>query len=403
MSSSTRLIGCINTAHLLCHYCLLILPTAVLAIATTNGAFGVEYAPILALATGMFVLYGLLSLPQGWLMARFGSRAMIALYFFGTGASLVATVFANSPLALGLVLAAAGGFAAIYHPIGTALLVETAGDRPGRALGINGVCGNVGVALAPILTAILATHFGWRSAFAAPGSLFLVLGVVWLRLPPAAPAISGTIRPFPLIPPALVRRAVTVLLLLAAASGLVFNAFTILIPKLMQEQMSGHALPLIGGMAFAATSCGALTQFTVGRLIDRTTLKRLFLPLSLMLIPALLLLVMVRGWWVVPVAGVAAAAIFGQVTLNETMTARYIAPAFRPRMYSLRFFVGFLGAAAAAPAVSFLYDRTGSLHAPLLLLAVSSVLTLGCAFAFPDRREELHPERWAALKPAIAE
>ncbi len=130
MSSSTRLIGCINTAHLLCHYCLLILPTAVLAIATTNGAFGVEYAPILALATGMFVLYGLLSLPQGWLMARFGSRAMIALYFFGTGASLVATVFANSPLALGLVLAAAGGFAAIYHPIGTALLVETAGDRP---------------------------------------------------------------------------------------------------------------------------------------------------------------------------------------------------------------------------------------------------------------------------------
>ncbi len=39
-----------------------------------GGAFGESYGPILALATGMFVLYGLLSLPQGWLAARFGRR-----------------------------------------------------------------------------------------------------------------------------------------------------------------------------------------------------------------------------------------------------------------------------------------------------------------------------------------
>jgi hypothetical protein len=47
-----------------------------------------------------------------------------------------------------------------------------------------------------------------------------------------------------------------------------------------------------------------------------------------------------------------AAAIFGQVTLNETMTARYISPALRTRMYSVRFVVGFIGAAAAAPMVA---------------------------------------------------
>lgn len=403
MSANTRLITFINAAHLLCHYCLLILPTAVLAMAVENGAFGHAYAPILALATGMFFLYGLLSLPQGWLAARFGRRTMIAVYFFGTGAALVASGFARSPWALELTLAGAGAFAAIYHPIGTAMLVEAAGDRPGRALGINGVCGNLGVALAPVVTVALATWLGWQASFAVPGVLFILLGGAWLRLPNAGPIASGSARPFPAIPRALVRRAVTVLLILAAVSGLVFNAFTMLIPKLMQERLDGHALPLIGAVAFAATLCGALTQFTIGRLVDRTTLRRLFLPLSLLLVPALLMLTAVQGWWVVPVAGLAAAAVFGQVTLNETMTARYIAPALRTRMYSIRFFVGFLGAAAAAPLVSAVYGRTGSLAVPTLLLAVASMVTLGCAFAFPDRQEELRPELWDAAAPVFAE
>ena len=71
MSPATRQIVFINTAHSLTHYSLLILPTAVLAMAVKGGPFGTEYGPILALATGMFVLYGLFSLPQGWLVARF--------------------------------------------------------------------------------------------------------------------------------------------------------------------------------------------------------------------------------------------------------------------------------------------------------------------------------------------
>lgn len=399
MLPNARLIAFINTAHLLCHYCLLILPTAVLAMVAEGGAFGAEYGPILALATGMFVLYGLLSLPQGWLAARFGRRRMIAAYFFGTGAALVAAGFAPTPLAMELTLAAAGGFAAIYHPIGTAMLVEAAGDRTGRALGNNGVCGNLGVSLAPVVTAAIAVRFGWQAAFVVPGLVFLGLGAAWLRLPAAGGAGVRAARPFTPVPRALVRRAVTVLLLVAAASGLVFNAFTLLMPKLMQERLDGQALPLLGAAAFAATLCGALSQLTVGRLIDRMTLKRLLLPISLVLVPGLLALAVVRGWMVVPVAGLVAAALFGQVTLNETMTARYIAPELRTQMYSVRFFIGFLGAAASAPVVGLLHARTGSLAAPTLVLAAVSLVTLGCALLFPDRKEELRPELWS-VQPA---
>src|SRR5206468_3421365 len=83
-----------DTAHGFCHYCLLILPTAVLAMALPGGPFGAEYGPILALATGMFVLYGALSLPQGWLAARFGRKHLMTVFFLGTGASLVLCGFA---------------------------------------------------------------------------------------------------------------------------------------------------------------------------------------------------------------------------------------------------------------------------------------------------------------------
>jgi len=196
-----------------------------------------------------------------------------------------------------------------------------------------------------------------------------------------------------------------VLLLIATTSGLVFNAFAILLPKLLQERLAGDAslLPLVGAAAFLVTLCGALTQFTVGRMIDRNTLKQVFLPVSIVLAPAMLALSFAQGWLVLPLAGLVAASIFGQVTVNETMAARYISPELRARIYSVRFFVGFLGAAAAAPVVAVLHERTGSLAVVTAVLAGFSVVTLGCALFFPNRPEELAPDLWRQADLQIRE
>lgn len=405
MTPALRQIVFINTAHTFTHYSLLILPTAVLAMAVPGGPFGESYGPILALATGMFVLYGLLSLPQGWLAQRFGRKILMTAFFLGTGGGLVAAGFTHSPAMLAVALAGAGAFAAIYHPIGTTMLVEAAGDKPGRSIGVNGVFGNLGVALAPVVTAFLANAVGWRAAFIAPGALCVIAGLAWMRTPLAQANVHANRRPFPAIPRHLVRRAVLVLMLIAMSSGLVFNAFTLLLPKLLQERLAGNAtlLPLVGLAAFLVTLCGALTQFSVGRMIDRNTLKRVFLPVSLVLTPAMFALSFAQGWLILPLAGAVAASIFGQVTVNETMAARYISPELRARIYSVRFFVGFLGAAAAAPVVSVLYERTGSVATVTMVLAAFSVVTLGCAVFFPNRPEELEPERWAEAVPAAAE
>ena len=72
--------------------------------------------------------------------------------------------FAPNLIVLAVALTALGMFAAIYHPVGTAMLIEQATSR-GRSLAFNGVCGNLGAALAAGITAALV---GWLRAGARP-------------------------------------------------------------------------------------------------------------------------------------------------------------------------------------------------------------------------------------------
>lgn len=404
MTATTRQICFINAAHLYTHYGLLVLATAVLAITQQDPAlFGDEYGMILKLGTAMFVVYGLGALPMGHLAARWGRKALIVAFFLGAGGSMALAGLAQGPWTLALALAGFGAFAAIYHPIGTAIIAEAGGARVGRAMGINGVFGNLGVASAPVVTALLAATLGWRWAFIIPGVAFMAIGLLYAREPVFdAIKAGGGARPFPAIPAPVVRRAVVVLMCIAAVSGLVFNAFTLLLPKLMQERLAGspELLPVVGMLAFLATICGGLTQYTVGRLIDRHTLKSVFMPLALVLVPALLALSFLDGWAVLPLSAMVAACIFGQVTVNETMTARYVAPELRAKLYSLRFTIGFMGAALASPLVGALHDATGSMALAMLVLAGVAGVTLCCALAFPNRREELEPELWARAPEA---
>jgi MFS family permease len=404
MDAAARTIVFINLAHVFTHYGLLILATAVLAMVVQEpGGFGTAYGPILALGTGMFVLYGMGSLPMGWLAERVGRPRLMAGFFLGTGATMALAGFSPGPVTLLLALALMGAFSAIYHPIGTAMLVDAARPgRVGRSMGVNGVFGNLGVAAAPVVTAAVAAGLGWRWAFILPGLLCFAAGLLWLReggVDAAKNKAAGAT--FPEIPRAVVRRAVIVLLILATVGGFIFNAFTLLLPKLIEERLAGSPdlLPVVGMLAFLVTLCGGLTQFTVGRIIDRSTLKRVFMPLAFVQMPGLALLSVLEGWPVLVMGGLLAAAIFGQVTVNETMTARYVAPALRTRLYSIRFFVGFLGAAAASPVVAWLHQSTGGQGTVLAVMSAVAAVTIVCALFFPNRREELQPELWAKSLP----
>jgi len=398
MHPATRTIGFVNAAHTLTHYALLILPTAVLGM---EGAFGgLDYGLIVTLGTAMFAIYGVGSLPVGWLADRYGQAPMLAACYLAGGLSLVACGLAVSAVTFAVALGLAGAAFAIYHPVGTAMLVEAAGERVGRAIGLNGVFGNLGVSLAPLATALITASFGWRAAFIAPGLVCAAIGLFYVFGPKGdVTAAKRAQAVFPALPRAVVIRAFVVLTLIAVTNGLMFNAVTILLPKLFEERLAGAAgaLGLIGLVAFAASICGAVAQFSVGRLADRVSLRALFLGLAALQLPLMLGLIGVRGWASVPVAGALIASVFGQVTVNDAMLARTVPPALRAKAYAVRFFVGFLGAAAASPLVGLLHARTGDMQAALWALAAAGALTAGFAAGFPRLSTAVAP------RPAPAE
>ena len=75
---------------------------------------------------------------------------------------------AQTPLQLGIGLFVIGMFAAIYHPVGLAIVVAK-WKNTGMRIAVNGVWGNLGVASAALITGYLIDHGGWRAAFIVPG------------------------------------------------------------------------------------------------------------------------------------------------------------------------------------------------------------------------------------------
>src|SRR3989440_1234762 len=135
-----RSIGFLNWAHFLDHYVILIFPTVVIGL---EAVYGRSYGELLVLSTAAFTAFGLFALPAGWLADNWSRRNMIALYFFGTGICCVLVGVSESFETLAIALFGVGLFAAIYHPVGTPMVVDAAVVR-GRTMAFNGICGNIG-------------------------------------------------------------------------------------------------------------------------------------------------------------------------------------------------------------------------------------------------------------------
>jgi len=390
--SSKTVIGFVNAAHLIDHYALLIFPTAVLGM---TAEFGMTYGGLLALATGGFVAFGAGSMPAGWLGDRWSRRGMMAVFFFGIGLALLATSVSQGPTALAICLTAVGLFGAIYHPVGGALLAAHA-TKLGSTLGINGVFGNVGVAFAALCTGALVTWAGWRVAFAVPGVLSIAIGVIFLKyVSPAADRPAAAKKAGPPLPRALMIRAFAVMAVVMTAGSMIFNATTVALPKLFDERVGLFTdTPLgVGVIVSGVYLCGAVAQVIVGRWLDRHSLKTAFLPIAALLAPCLALSIVATDWAMIAVGMLLMFAVFGQVTVNDAMVARYTSDSWRARAYAVRYLLSFGAAAGVVPALSILHDRTGDFGRALTILVGCGAIVLLGALIFPNRPDEIAPPR----------
>ena len=366
-----RSIAFLNWAHAIDHFVLLIYPTVVIGLEVV---YQRSYSELIALSSTAFVAFGVFSLPAGWLADRWSRRNMMAAFYIGCGLSLAAAGFAPNLTTMAVAMFALGMFAAIYHPVGMAMLIEATRAR-GRSLAFNGVCGNLGVSLAAGISAALATWLGWRAAFYVPAVFFVLTGIVYLWVTPddrhqaksrvSAPAVPLT--------PRLAVMLFGLFIVIALSAGLTFNVLTIALPKIVDERLSTDLpLLLVGSIATAVLVCGALAQLTVGRLVEWVPPHVIFAVVTGLGFLGNLWAAYAGGTALLVALAIAVAAIYGQVTVNDMIMARYTADAWRGRVYAVRYFLLFISAGAAIGMISLLHETGGF----ALVLGVNAVIAL---------------------------
>jgi MFS family permease len=369
--------GLLNIAHALDHLFLLIFAAAVSTIATDMGL--AQWQDLMPYGAGAFFMFGLGSLPAGRLGDLWGRRSMMLIFFFGIGAASILTAFTQTPWQLATSLTLIGVFASIYHPVGIPMLLERS-SNPGATIGFNGLSGNLGVAVAALLTGFLIQWFGWRAAFVLPGVVALVCGWVFARTCPqelSSPAKrKGGAKVS--LPAPMLARALVVMTAAAITSSVLFNFTTNGNGPLITERFVGvmedpASLGLLLALVYAVAS---VAQVVVGHLINRFPLKHFFMFMVSAQIPMLILASQAQGWWLfVALTGVMVF-IFGAIPFTDYMIARYVDDRLRSRVSGMRLGVSFAVSSLSVWALGPVVKAMGFGNSLLLLAGFSVATTL---------------------------
>jgi MFS family permease len=346
-----------------------------------------RWEDLMPYSVAAFFFFGVGSLPAGKLGDQWGRRPMMIVFFVGIGLASIGVAAATGPLQIALALAVLGLFASIYHPVGIPMLVQGA-VRPGLTIGINGLSGNLGVALAAVVTGFIVKYYGWRMAFIVPGAISIVCGLAFALLstkesaPPAKrkASVSG--------PTGISMAQLFLIMTLAATSAsLVFNLSTNANYELLSNRFKDIStdparIGLLLGMVYAAAS---FAQLIVGNLIDKYSLKTLYLSLIGMQVVFLAAATQLDGWPFYLMQFLFMAAIFGAVPFTDAMIVRYVDDSMRSRVTGMRLAVSLAASSFAVWLIGPVVRQAG-FTSLLWLMAACAVITLTVVGRLPAER-----------------
>jgi MFS family permease len=373
----------LNAGHAIDHLFLLIFATAVGAIAAD---WGMVWQDLMPYTVGAFVMFGLGSLPAGRLGDLWGRRAMMVVFFLGMGACGLLIALASGRWTLAAALTLMGVFSSIYHPVGIPMLVQHS-KNPGFTIGVNGLFGNLGIAVAAILTGFLVKYVGWRAAFAVPGVLALLCGVLFLLVVPREDMPPAR-RPKKSVdlPPAVMARVLAVMTLAAMSSSLIFNFTTNGNGQLLAERLKGviDDPATLGVLLAVVYTIASFAQLVVGKLIDRYPLKWVYLPIVAMQAPLFLLAAPSGGWALYATVMAFMVFVFGAIPFVDAMIVQYVDDRMRSRVAGMRLTVSF-GFASLAVYLLGPTVKASGFETLLTVMAGISLFTTLCVALLPGR------------------
>jgi MFS family permease len=351
---------------------------------------GLSYEEVLALIVAGKLLYGLLAPLAGWLGDRWSTVGMMSLYFLGLGMAAIGVGFAQGPWMLAAALGLMGVFGSIYHPVGIAWLIRNAEDK-GKAIGLNGVFGGIGPALAGIVAGGLIAVSGWRAAFIAPGVVVMATGLLFLVMLAKGVVVEtkGDRKPDPVASKGDTMRAGIVLSMTMLCAGLVYQATQPALPKLFAERLGDAGIWAAAGGVTVVYLLAGLTQILSGHLADRLSPKRIYVAAAAVQVPLLLGVAYASGLGLVAVAVLAVSFNMAAIPAENLLLSRYTPAKWRGTAFGLKFVLSFGVSGLGVPLVSVMRGATGGFESLFVLLAVSAALVALAASQLPPERETM--------------
>ena len=393
-SPSVRLSqGFCHLGHAYMHLLVALFLTIVLGLERT---WEREYAELISLWTVGALLVGLLAPLAGLLGDKWSTPGMMAVFFLGTGGATIACGLVDGPLALGFALGALGLFASILHPVGMSWLVRSSVNR-GMALGMFGVSGSIGVAVAGIVAAFLMDGISWRAAFIVPGAVSLATGLVLV-----ACSVSGLVRderedraPRAAASRADIFRAFFSLSATVFFGGLIYQSTQVAMPKALTLKMPGledGGLLAVGALFTVIYLTAGGLQMVGGWMADRYPLKWVYLWTYVFQVPFLFAAAALSGvpFFVAAVVMVVLGA--GSLPAENSLLARYTPVRWRGSAFGAKFVLSLGVAPVAVQLVSWIHGSTGDFFWLFALLGGVGALAIIAIILLPGDEKEIARE-----------
>jgi MFS family permease len=386
-----KIMGLTISSHGLVHLYEGVLPPL---IPLLMGEFGTDYLHLGIVVTIFSYAFGLGALPAGFLSDRVGPLRLVSIYLFGSGLLSVCMWPVGSLTTYGILMGLIGLFCSTYHPASNTLISHAITEK-GRAFGIHGIAGSLGVAVIPVLSAWIGSAMGWK----APHILFGVWGVgvgFYSLTVPRRPAATQRVKSATELEVGSLRVSylnLVVFFLTASVLGLTYRGIMTFLPAYMGQNVHLSFLKIdtvaLGGtIATLALLSGAVGQYLSGRLVDRYVPERIYL--GAIVIGTIFVFLMARASNILLVV---AAIVYAFFYFSIQPVQNYLLSRYLPRHrhglgYGIHFFLTFGVGSTAAAASGYLADHFGLasvFYAMGLCFILSSCLALLLALRARDQ------------------
>ena len=350
------------------------------------------YNELISLWTLGALLIGLGALPAGWLSDKWSRSFMMVIMFFGMGFSSILCGLSNEKFLLFLGLSLLGLSCSIYHPVGIAWVVNSS-DKKGRALGINGIFGGIGIGSGAFIAGLLIKYFDWKVAFILPGIVSIFVGIILFIF------IINKHISFQNIKSENLHHInssndliliASIMLFSMFALGLTFQIMQTSIPKVFDIRIQNLSTFAIGAIIGAIYGIAGLMTLVGGIMADKFSLKKIYVIGIAAQVPCFFCIAYFTGLPLIIVCLIAAMFNSSILPTENILLAKLTPEKHHGLIYGFKFIIAFGSAPIAVFLISKIYEQTQEFTNLFYITTTLMILVTFAVLFFPINNEKLN-------------